>query len=149
MNKRTLGKVLTKIGTPFGLSIASVYSGVNESLPIRTIVSGVATLLTLPLAPFLFKGEEILFKCDEEDFIKRTAHLPKVQSLGNDYARIEEDDDEFYVWPYSTMTGDDYEGVFDTEKEARGFLECQGYREVVCLNDSYTPHHLWGTFWIR
>jgi hypothetical protein len=84
----------------------------------------------------------MLIACDEEDFHKRTQHLPHI-NLPKEYSYIEVGDlDDFLVQPFYYM--DEVDG-FESLHEARKFLLDKGFEEVVALD---LPHAL-DTYWIK
>ena len=144
MIKRILGDTLRLIGSPCAHAIEYAYTNMEGGAPIRAWAGVIGALITLPLAPFVFVGQSILSKCDQEDFDIATSALPRI-SLPEEYAHIEEDGGEFFVWPFC-IEGKANFGVFSSLKEAKQFLWSSGYHEVVSID---ALNHEWGTFWVR
>ncbi len=143
--KNFLANVCSVLGAPFTLSIFSAYSGLNSPKPYQFVLSCVAAIITLPLAPFALIGSTLSSECDVEDFSKRTAHLPHLD-LSKEYAYIDNDrQDPVETW-YAIIDYSD-EGFYEysSEEEARNFLISKGYQEIVATN---YPNHL-DTFWIK
>jgi hypothetical protein len=148
MNKRTLGNALTTLGSPAMLGWMGTFNCFTADGNLKDLLWAVPlTLITLPLLPVWLKGEKILTECNEEDFKKRTAHLPKVHNLSiADNVHIEESEGKFFIWPFYIQDGEDGE-PFDSEEETRTFLKNLGYIEVVDPNNY--QGYLCGTLWIK
>lgn len=134
--KKFFGQALTLLGTPpvVGLVTCIGTSGLDW------LWAAPLTLTTLPLLPFYYLGHNIIKEVETEEFLKRTQGLPRV-SLPTNFAHIEESENGWLVHPFDY---EDNEEPFDTEGEARLFLQCLHYHEVLSV-DTERPI----TFWIK
>lgn len=142
MSKLFLGKVLTTMGSPFMLSINSAYSGLSSKYPFRFLLSSVAALITLPLAPLAAYGYDLTRQCELEEFEKKTQHLPRVQLPNYNYSLEEpsyvsisgpDENGTWWIEPFYYLT-DNKIGEYPSEEEARKFLIQKGYMEVVATD---------------
>ena len=134
--KKLLGKTLTILGMPpiYGLVSCIRTNGLDW------LWAAPLCITTLPLLPLYYMGHNILKEIEMEGFAKRTKDFPKV-SLPLEYAYIEKSKDGWLVKPFAY---EDEEEPFNTETEARLFLETLHYHEVLSV-DTERPI----TFWIK
>jgi len=141
--KRFFGEVFSVLGSPPVTGALGIYSCLvyRSKDKLATLFWSVPlTLTTLPLFPFYLLGEEIIKKEDQKEFDARTKSLERV-TLPQEYAYITPADGLFLVEPFY-MEGE--EDPFDSEADARLFLQCLHYKEVLS-ND--TERLI--TFWIK
>jgi hypothetical protein len=101
------------------------------------------TVVSLPLLPFYLEGEKFLLEANRKDFQTRTQYLPQVNGV-KDFARIEEYQDKFFVYPFHIEEGEE---PFNSMEDAKLFLHNLGYQEVVDFDKS-TQFSL-ETLWIK
>lgn len=134
--KKFFGKALAILGTPPVCGIVACIS----SSGLDWFWAAPLAIITCPLLPFYYVGHNILKEIYDDEFSNRTKDLTRV-SLPLDYSYIEKSKDGFLVQPFC------YEGEeepFETENDARLFLQCLHYHEVLSV-DTDRPI----TFWIK
>ncbi len=141
MNKKFFGRALTTIGSPAAYSLMVCFSSAQTTDYKANLIWAIPlSIITLPLLPAYLIGDKLLKKVEMETFNALTKHLAKVK-LPKDYAYIVKVDDHWLIEPFH-MEGEEEE--FDSEAEARLFLQCLHYHEVIS-EDADVPL----TFWIK
>jgi hypothetical protein len=152
MDDRKLGLIYSAIGSPAALGVVGTLGVFTASGTPRTLLWSVPlTIVTLPLLPFWLLGEKMINEVENEEFELRVAELPHLDGpLPEDFTYIEafrdenEEKDRFYVNPFYYMGNEDAEEPFDSEEEARLFLQSLGYHEVVFNSQGNRS-----TYWIK
>jgi len=142
MNKRFFGELLSSFGKPPVIGALGCYGFfMTEDTNASTLLWALPlTLATLPLLPLYILGEGILEEENKKEFETRTKNLSRV-TLPKNYAYITKVNGAFFVEPFYT---DGEEDPFETEADARLFLQCLHYKEVLS-NDT----ERFETFWIK
>ena len=135
-NKLLLGKTLQMMGIPATYPWLCCLSGQMKHL-VWTVPVGV---MTLPLLPLWLIGDNLVKEVEEEEFSQRTKDFPTVD-LPEHYLWIVKINDEWRVEPFC-MDGE--EDAFESETEARLFVETLQYKEVI--SKDCQDHR---TFWIK
>lgn len=142
--KRFLGDALRIVGTPSAFGLMGCVSGLSSedgNLRISDLLWAVPlSLTTLPLLPLYFLGDKLVKEVEEEEFFLRTKDLPTVV-LPEHYLWITNVESEWRVEPFF-MDGE--EDAFESETEARLFVETLQYKEVLSKDCQDRQ-----TFWIK
>jgi hypothetical protein len=143
-SKRLLGDALRIVGTPSAFGLMGFVSGLSSedgNLRIGNLLWAVPlSLTTLPLLPLYFLGDKLLKQVEEEEFSQRTKGLLTID-LPEHYLWITNVENEWRVEPFF-MNGE--EDAFESEVEARLFVETLQYKEVLSKDCQSRQ-----TFWIK
>ncbi len=140
-SKRLLGETLRLAGAPQSYGLMQCFSALTYDKQIWRLLWAVPlTVTTLPLLPLWIIGDGLVKQVEEEEFSQRTKDLPTI-TLPEHYLWIVKVDDEWRVEPFF-MDGE--EDAFESETEARLFVETLQYHEV--LSKDCQDHQ---TFWIK
>ena len=140
--KRFFGNTFAMLGAPaiFGLTASFLAVGGRDGEPWHLLWTVPLSVVALPLLPFWLLGDKIIRDVNEEEFHIRTKDLEKI-SLPKDYLYIVQLDGKWMVEP---LCLEDEEAPFDSEDDARLFMKCLHYKEVLSIDSGRLQ-----TFWIK
>jgi hypothetical protein len=139
--KRLLGETLRMAGAPQSYGLMQCFCALTYDKQIWRLLWAVPlTVTTLPLLPLWLIGDGMVKEVEEEEFSQRTKDLPTI-ALPEHYLWIIKVDNEWRIEPFYM---DDEEDAFESEAEARLFVETLQYHEVLSKDcQGYQ------TFWIK